>query len=344
MSGLQATDDQPLVSIVIPTFNRKQTLGRAVASALNQTYPNIEIVISDNASTDGSLDAIGDLTSDPRVKVLRNDSNIGAVANWKTALEATSGDYVKIVWSDDWMESNSVAALMAPFVKDPSTGFSICPQVIHFGDRPPAVLRGSEGPISLRSFFISMSGIYSLPNSAGAAIIKRSDALWGVTCAYNNDFPQCARSAIGPDLLLLYGAFRRGEIGWYTPHTTVHFTAGADSITVTSDPGRLRTCYMMAAAYLIAECDSNRYGVAFPYLMTVRAAKKPWSDDANAEQISELRSRLTHNVTPWEWITGSALGIMGSALAGAVFARYVVSRMVRLVSRPRRGAGMTSQE
>ena len=34
---------------------------------------------------------------------------MGAVANWKTALEATSGDYVKVVWSDDWMEPNPVA-------------------------------------------------------------------------------------------------------------------------------------------------------------------------------------------------------------------------------------------
>ena len=48
----------------------------AVASALNQTYSNIEIVISDNASTDGSLDAIGEFTSDPLFK------SCGAIRTW----------------------------------------------------------------------------------------------------------------------------------------------------------------------------------------------------------------------------------------------------------------------
>ena len=133
------------------------------------------------------------------------------------------------------------------------------------------------------------------------------------------------------------GRFDAASAGRYTLHTTVHFTAGADSITMTEETGRLRTCYHMAAGYLIAECDSNRDRVAFRHFMTVLAAKKPWTEDANAEQISELRSRLTHSVTPWDWI-------MGSALAGAGFVRYVVSRVGRLVFRPSRGTGMTSQE
>ena len=60
---------------------------------------------------------------------------------------------------------------MAAFLEDASTGFSICPQVIHYGPSdPPVVIRGSEGPISLRSFVSSRIGIDSLPVSPGARL------------------------------------------------------------------------------------------------------------------------------------------------------------------------------
>ncbi|TKZ30921.1 glycosyltransferase family 2 protein, partial [Brachyspira catarrhinii] len=58
----------PLVSVLIPTYNRKLLLKRALDSVLNQTYKNIEIYVTDNASTDGTLEFIQEyLINDKRI-------------------------------------------------------------------------------------------------------------------------------------------------------------------------------------------------------------------------------------------------------------------------------------
>ena len=229
------TENEPLVSVVIPTFNREGTLRRALASALDQTYGNLEVVVSDNASTDGSLKAIGDLATDPRVTLLRSETNVGPVPNWRRAIEAANGEDIKIVWSDDWMEPNTVAALLRPLIENPSVGFTVCQQTVHGTEGKMLSLGATAGPIRPGDLIDSRTGLKDLPLSPGAALVGREDALWGTTCAFIDQHPRCAEAAIGPDLLMLYGAFRRGQIGWWVPDTQVHFTDGEDSISRTED-------------------------------------------------------------------------------------------------------------
>ncbi|MFK2298794.1 glycosyltransferase family 2 protein [Bacteroides fragilis] len=96
--------NNPLVSIVIPTYNREQYIEDAIKSAINQTYRNIEIIIVDNCSTDSTWDILNRWAErDERIKVFRNKMNIGPVLNWNECFEHTSGDFIKILWSDDWM-------------------------------------------------------------------------------------------------------------------------------------------------------------------------------------------------------------------------------------------------
>ena len=92
----------PLVSIIIPVYNRKKLVVESVESALIQGYGNFEVVISDNCSNDGTWEeCIRRYESDPRVVLVRNSENIGPVPNWLAAALAASGDYVKILFSDD---------------------------------------------------------------------------------------------------------------------------------------------------------------------------------------------------------------------------------------------------
>ena len=71
---------KPLVSILIPTFNRAMLLKRAVESVLKQDYPNIEIIISDNASEDNTTDIVNSFSSE-KIKYIKREKNIGAVLN-----------------------------------------------------------------------------------------------------------------------------------------------------------------------------------------------------------------------------------------------------------------------
>jgi glycosyltransferase involved in cell wall biosynthesis len=92
----------PLVSIVITNYNREKTIATAIESALAQDYPNLEIIISDNCSTDKSDEIISRYTGDSRVRYSVNETNIGMLANFRLAIShKAQGKYFTIVNSDD---------------------------------------------------------------------------------------------------------------------------------------------------------------------------------------------------------------------------------------------------
>ena len=70
------------VSIAITVYNQAHYIGQAVESALAQDYPNLEVVVSDNHSTDPIEEVMGRYTSDPRLKYFRNETNMGMIGNF----------------------------------------------------------------------------------------------------------------------------------------------------------------------------------------------------------------------------------------------------------------------
>ena len=98
---------QPLVSVVIPVHNGGPHLREAVKSALAQDYRNIEVVVIDNASTDGCIEQLQDLTDD-RLVVQRHQDLVPASANWTRATLAAKGEYVKLLCADDLIEPGCV--------------------------------------------------------------------------------------------------------------------------------------------------------------------------------------------------------------------------------------------
>jgi glycosyltransferase involved in cell wall biosynthesis len=100
---------EPLVSIGIPTFNRAQSLRRAAASALAQSHTAIELVVSDNASTDDTARLCSELCArDPRVRCVRSPVNRGPTANFNTLFERARGEYVMMLSDDDWLDPHYV--------------------------------------------------------------------------------------------------------------------------------------------------------------------------------------------------------------------------------------------
>lgn len=94
----------PKVSICIPTYNRCEYLKQAIKSALDQDYPNIEVIVSDNASTDETINVVEKFYDDKRFFFHRNDINIGMVSNWRTLLyKYVTGDWFIILSDDDYL-------------------------------------------------------------------------------------------------------------------------------------------------------------------------------------------------------------------------------------------------
>lgn len=93
-----------LVSVVMPSYNHREYVGRAIESVLRQTYQNFEFIIADDGSTDGSLEVIGQY-DDPRIKFIRYEHNTGFGA-LEYAFTAAEGEYIASLASDDmWAET-----------------------------------------------------------------------------------------------------------------------------------------------------------------------------------------------------------------------------------------------
>lgn len=90
----------PLVSVVLPTYNRARLLRRAVKSVLDQTYPNFELIVVDDCSTDGTEGVVKGFQDD-RIRYIRHEKNQGAPITRNTGIRAAKGKYIAFQDSDD---------------------------------------------------------------------------------------------------------------------------------------------------------------------------------------------------------------------------------------------------
>ena len=119
------SEEAPLVSIGIPTYNRERLIGRAIESALNQDYPNIEIVISDNASTDATSEVCRRYAQEqPNVRYVRQPRNLGAIRNFDEVLRQSSGQFFMWLGDDDWLDPNYVRLALARLNLNPEVRWS----------------------------------------------------------------------------------------------------------------------------------------------------------------------------------------------------------------------------
>ena len=104
--------EQPLVCICIPTYNAAGTVRETLLSILSQTYRNLVVHISDNASTDDTLEII-EVLGDSRVHIHRNQINIGGEENFNRCIKLAEGKYTAIFHADDLYEPQMVERQVA---------------------------------------------------------------------------------------------------------------------------------------------------------------------------------------------------------------------------------------
>lgn len=90
----------PLVSVCIPSFNQERYIEAAVKSVLSQTLTDFELIIVDDCSRDGTYERLRHF-SDPRIRVSRNEQNLGLEGNWNAAVSQARGTYLKVLCGDD---------------------------------------------------------------------------------------------------------------------------------------------------------------------------------------------------------------------------------------------------
>jgi glycosyltransferase involved in cell wall biosynthesis len=225
---------EPLVSILIPTFNSSRYIERALASARGQIYRNVEIVVQDNASADDTWTIVSRHAElDARVKCCRNTTNIGPLRNWQKGLEQCQGEYVKILWSDDWLEPECVAACVKALESDSQAGLVFTGVIAHGDDTDFALyLYPRRQSFAVETYLLRTLADDNMPMSPGAAMVRRRDALFDVAPQADNELAAAGMNlGAGPDVLfLLRAAMNYARVAHVSKYYN-HFQARADSFT-----------------------------------------------------------------------------------------------------------------
>lgn len=141
---------QPKVSVAIPVYNGERYLSETIRCVLAQSLTDFELVICDDHSKDRSHD-IAAAFSDRRIRILRNDSNLGFGGNWNRCLAETRGAYVKILPQDDLLHPDCLKAQAAVLDADAAGAVALvfCARSIIGPTGKPHMTRGFAGPSRL---------------------------------------------------------------------------------------------------------------------------------------------------------------------------------------------------
>jgi len=124
---MELQPNKPLVSIGMPAYNGEQYIRKALDSLLAQDYENFELIISDNASTDSTLQICRAYAArDNRISIHVHTHNVGGLANFKTVLEQASGKYFMWAAVDDCWLPDFIEVLVKELEAHPEAGVAMC--------------------------------------------------------------------------------------------------------------------------------------------------------------------------------------------------------------------------
>jgi glycosyltransferase involved in cell wall biosynthesis len=160
---------RPLFSIIVPTYDRQELLNEALDSVLAQTVKDFECIVVDDASPTPAL-----VPRDPRIGVVRHDSNRGTAAAWNTGLETASGRYVTFLADDDLLSRDRLQLALDGHERAP---IAIC-WATHVGQRVASgrTLNGDVRDVILDGTTPSLGGT-SIPREIAPRFDERFSAV-----------------------------------------------------------------------------------------------------------------------------------------------------------------------
>lgn len=117
----------PLVSVCLPTYNGEEFLQETLDSIVNQTYKNIELIVSDDASSDSTLKIIHDFRNSVSFPCqIYNHTPNGIAENWNNTLRKSNGKYIKFVFQDDLLNPTCIEKMVTVLERDAQIGLVTC--------------------------------------------------------------------------------------------------------------------------------------------------------------------------------------------------------------------------
>ncbi len=256
----------PLISIVIPVFNREDLISDCINSCLNQTYYNFEIIVFDNNSSDRTYEIAQSFgKKHNNIRVFKQEQNVGPVMNWLSAIEAAKGEYLKILFSDDIIYEDFLYETFSKIDND--IGF-----VLSSYDMGAAIddskfqndWQGIDGLISSKRYIEMAIRRFAFCVSPGAALFRTKDVLE----VFEDEIPSPSLSnfkshGAGPDLLIFLKIASKYENIYKIGKSLTFFRSHDDSQTIKMNSeknGLIQSSYMQARIYFASNYDKKFFG------------------------------------------------------------------------------------
>jgi glycosyltransferase involved in cell wall biosynthesis len=250
------------VSILIPVYNRKEYISQCIFSALEQTHKNFEVLIIDNASTDGTWEICQTLSdADTRVRLLRNSENIGPLKNLLAGIKECKGQYIKVLFSDDLMAEDCLAEMVATIEKNPRGAMVIANVYSLKNGKIESVplYKFNNKIITSEEYIDSVMFDNTMPLSPGACLFRRTD----IESNYKSEITSPIDRRVddhgaGADLLSMLLTAARYDYVCLIDKPLNLFREHAGSLSISKSGKQLSDCYVQAKVNFAAEYFSPR--------------------------------------------------------------------------------------
>lgn len=206
---------EELVSIIIPTYNRPAYLKKAIFSVLQQTYQNIEVIVSDDFSSDNPQPIIDEF-KDPRLRLRRNETNLGVGLNVSHAFKEAKGKYVASLNDDDIWQEDFLEKLVPHLEANEEVVLTFCDYYIIDADgkvNPQLTEKQTQREkrqgltAGIYHPFYRQALIDKAVFSASAAVIRRNSVQWD----------KLYEAGVFWDYYMTYLSCRSGKAAYYHP-------------------------------------------------------------------------------------------------------------------------------
>lgn len=225
---------EELISVIVPLYNTKAYLERCLKSICNQTYKNLEIIVVDDGSTDGS-ELISDeyAGKDSRFVVVHQE-NGGLPAARRTGLKTSTADYISFVDSDDWIEPDMIECLWEALV-DNDAEISVCRQFLDKGETSHIEASRSCAKGLLLKSEIPHHVIYSDDYKHRGISPNFWDKLYKKDIIANRQYKLDLNTKYAEDDICVYGALLDAERVAFVDKPLYHYCRRDDSMTSVAD-------------------------------------------------------------------------------------------------------------
>lgn len=291
---INAGSQESLISVIIPTYNRPSYLKEAIASAVQQKYRNIEIIVSDDCSSQ-SPQTIIDEFQDSRIRFRRNAKNLGIARNFVNAVMEARGKYVASLNDDDLWNEDFLEKLVPHLDANPNLSLAFCDHYIVDSNGTinyPATenstryWRRDQLKEGVYQPFYEIGLVHKAVSGAIASVIRKDVIEW-------DKFP--TEAGVFWDLYIIYLACCSGHGAYYFPGRLTRYRESAQSILRSGDvQAKIRKAQAGIFCYNSFMEDDRLQEFR-------RYFKQKWAQENTSMGIGLLRAKQVAEARPYLW-------------------------------------------